>query len=175
MNDAKKILVLGGPGSGKSVLSFNLSEKMNIPVYYLDQIHIRHDIEKEGKKDRNNNILKILENSSWIMDGNYRSTLDERIKQCDVILFLDYPTYKLLIGVLSRSIKQYFKIEKGILNSRKLFDFNVLRLAYTWRKQRRNDIIDMLNKVDTKKYIFKSRRKLNVWFKQEFREKMRCL
>lgn len=167
MNSVKKILILGGPGSGKSILSSNLGQKLNIPVYHLDEIHIKSDIEKNGKKDRNNNILKILEMDCWIIDGNYRGTLKERIDNCDIIFFLDYPTHKLISSVLYREIKNHKKTKKKKLN------FNVIKLPYQWSKNKRKDVINMLKETDKKLYIFKKRKKLNNWYKNEFNENIR--
>lgn len=175
MFDAKKILVLGGPGSGKSILSFNLGKALNIPVYHLDDIHIKHDITKSGKDKRNKEIIKILENNNWIMDGNYRSTLDKRIQKCDIIIFLDYPTHKLINSIVNRFIKQYFKIKKEIISGNNHLNLEIIKLAFKWKKEKRNEIIDTLNNTDKKKYIFKSRKQLNDWYKQEFNETIRSV
>lgn len=35
--------------------------------------------------------MQVLSQDTWIIDGNYGSTLDLRIKACDTIVFLDYP------------------------------------------------------------------------------------
>jgi len=175
MDGAKKILIVGGPGSGKSVLSFNLGQRLNIPVYHLDEIHIKCDTEKNGKDYRNHKILEILKNDSWIMDGNYRGTLKERVNECDAIIFLDYPTYKLIYGVLSRNVKNYKKTDKKISSVKKIFDFSLIALICDWRKTKRKDVINLLDKTDKKIYIFKQRMKLNNWFQKEFKEKIRSL
>lgn len=175
MHEAKKILVLGGPGSGKSLLSFNLGKKLNIPVYHLDDIHIQHDVLKNGKENRNKAILKILKNNSWIMDGNYRSTLNKRIQKCDIIIFLDYPTHKLINNIIHRFLNQHLKIQKEIISGNNNLNLEIIKLAYKWKKEKRNEIIDILNNTDTKKYIFKSRKQLNDWYKKEFNETIRSV
>ena len=124
MIKAKKILVLGGPGSGKSVLSANLSRQMSIPAYHLDEIHLKYDETSNGKKHRNNDILKILKTDYWILDGNYRSTLAERTKECDVIFLLDYSFLQLITSVFVRSIKQYFQHKKHVYDI-KMFDLKI--------------------------------------------------
>lgn len=169
MHEAKKILVLGGPGSGKSILSYNLGKKLNIPVHHLDDIHIKHN----NKIDRNKDILKILENNSWIMDGNYRSTLEKRIDACDVIIFLDYPVFNLIKNIIKRFIKQYLKIDKEIISGDNILNLKILNLSFKWNKDKRKGIINILNNTNKKVYTFKNRKQLNNWYKNEFNEMIR--
>ena len=167
MKNVQKILVLGGPGSGKSVLSDNLGKQMNIPVFHLDDLHVECNVPANGKVERNNKILSILKQKSWIMDGNYRSTLQERIEKSDIIIFLDYPTYKLIWGVLSRAFKNISNINKGDL-------ITVIQLALLFRKQKRADILKIINNAN-KHLIFNNRQELNKWFKREFNEVIRSV
>ena len=42
-----------------------------------------------------------------------------------------------------------------------------------WRKQKRNDILEKLSKIEKEKvHIFKSRRQLNKWYKEKFNKKI---
>ena len=35
----------------------------------------------------------------WIIDGNYASTMEQRLQACDTVFFLDYPVEVCLSGV----------------------------------------------------------------------------
>ena len=35
----KRIVIVAGPGSGKSTLARILGERLNLPVFHVDQIH----------------------------------------------------------------------------------------------------------------------------------------
>lgn len=175
MYEAKKILILGGPGSGKSILSYNLGKKLNIPVYHLDDIHIQHNNDKSGKEKRNKEIIKILKNNKWIMDGNYRSTLDKRIEKCNIVIFLDYPISKLICSIISRFIKHHFKIKKEIISGNNKLNLEIIKLAYKWKKEKRGEIINVLTNTNKKIYMFKSRKQLNYWYKKEFNEQIRSV
>lgn len=37
----KRVMITGGPGSGKSMLAAALGEKTGLPVYHMDKIHYR--------------------------------------------------------------------------------------------------------------------------------------
>lgn len=98
----KKVIVIGCPGSGKSVFSRTLHEKTDLPLYHLDMIYWREDktfLTREELIEKNNEIGKTDE---WIMDGNYGGTMELRMSLCDTIIFLDYPTEVCLNGIMER-------------------------------------------------------------------------
>ena len=43
-----------------------------------------------------------MENQSWIIDGNYLSTMELRLENCDTIFLLDYPLEVCLAGAKAR-------------------------------------------------------------------------
>ena len=105
MRDMKKIIVIGCPGSGKSTLSRELHRRIGIPLYHLDLMHWNADrtaVEKYVFLER---LSTVLEKEAWIIDGNYASTLELRMRACDTVLFLDYPLNICLDGVSRRSGK----------------------------------------------------------------------
>ncbi len=44
----------------------------------------------------------VIAQDSWIIDGNYGSTMELRLQACDTVFFLDYPTEICLAGIASR-------------------------------------------------------------------------
>lgn len=98
----KKVIVIGCPGSGKSVFSRELHEITGFPLYPLDMIRWRKDrtiIPREQFIDR---IMEIVSGDEWIIDGNYNSTMELRMSYCDTIIFLDYPTEICYEGIMKR-------------------------------------------------------------------------
>ena len=47
-------------------------------------------------------LKNIFKNDSWLIDGNYQGTLELRIKECDTIFLLDFPTDICVKGAESR-------------------------------------------------------------------------
>ena len=97
-----KIIVIGCPGSGKSVFSRKLHEITGIPLYPLDMIHWRADKTFIPRERLIEEIKKIAVTDKWIFDGNYRSTMELRMSYCDTIIFLDYPTEVCYEGIMKR-------------------------------------------------------------------------
>ena len=102
----KKIIVIGCPGSGKSTLSKALQNITNIPLYHLDMMYWHTDRTTVEQSVFLNRLSNILNKSQWIIDGNYQSTLELRIKVCDTVVFLDYPVDACLKGITERKGKR---------------------------------------------------------------------
>lgn len=98
----KKILVIGSPGAGKSTFSKELHKLTDIPLHHLDLIWHRPDRTTIPKPEFIEKISKLMEADSWILDGNYSSTLDLRLKEADTVFFLDYPVEQCLEGARER-------------------------------------------------------------------------
>ena len=98
----KKVIVIGCPGGGKSTFSRKLRDKTGLPLYHLDMIWHRPDKTNITREAFDQALEAILHTSDWIIDGNYRRTMEKRIQMCDTVFFLDLPTEVCLQGVLSR-------------------------------------------------------------------------
>ena len=101
----KKVIIIGCPGSGKSTFARTLRDKTGLPLYHLDMLYWNEDgttVEKDIFLKR---LQSVLSEPEWIIDGNYISTMEERIKECDTIFFLDYPTEVCIQGIESRKGK----------------------------------------------------------------------
>ena len=97
-----KIIVIGCPGSGKSVFSRALHEKTGIPLYCLDMMYWNADKTTVGREIFRARLADVLAKDSYIIDGNYQSTMETRIEKCDTVFFLDYDLETCLSGVLAR-------------------------------------------------------------------------
>lgn len=105
MFDYRKIAVIGCCGAGKSLFSRMLAAVTKLPLYHLDLLYWREDcthIDRQEFIEKQNDILK---NDSWIIDGNYRNTLELRIKSADLIIFFDLPTDVCLNGAMNRGAR----------------------------------------------------------------------
>jgi len=101
----KKIIVIGCPGSGKSVFSRELHKKTDIPLYHLDMMYWNSDKTTVEKRVFLGRLRAALEKDEWIIDGNYNSTMELRMEACDTVIFLDYPTDVCLDGIRERQGK----------------------------------------------------------------------
>ncbi len=99
----KRIIVIGCPGSGKSYFSRALAEKIGIPLYHLDLIWWKEDGTNIERTELDKRLDVILEQDEWIIDGNYKRTMERRMQACDTVFFLDFLTEDCLLGVRERT------------------------------------------------------------------------
>lgn len=98
----KKVIVIGCPGSGKSVFSRALHERTGVPLYHLDRMYWNADKTTVSKDEFRRRLSEVLSGDEWIIDGNYGSTMEQRFAACDTVFFLDYPVEVCLSGIRER-------------------------------------------------------------------------
>jgi adenylate kinase family enzyme len=89
----KRIIIIGSSGSGKSTLANQLGATLDLPVIHLDK-HFWHPgwvgTEPHVWQEK---VRQFAAKESWIIDGNYRSTLHIRLETADTVVFLDLPRW----------------------------------------------------------------------------------
>ena len=160
----KRIIVIGCPGSGKSRFSKELHDKTGIPLHHLDMMYWNADKTTVDMNIFLKRLTDVIEGDSWIIDGNYASTLEMRMEACDTVVFLDYPTDICLEGIVARRGKTrsdmpWIETEEDLEFTEYVKGFN---------KQGRPQIIELLKKYNEKKIlIFRSREQADAFFCDE--------
>ena len=145
----RKIIVIGCPGSGKSTFSRELSNKTGIPLYHLDMMYWNADrttVERSVFLER---LSDVLGKDSWIIDGNYASTMELRLAACDTAVFLDYPTEVCLDGIEKRRGKPRDDIP-WVENE---LDSEFVELVKRYNGDQRPKVLALLAKYDNKNII----------------------
>ena len=159
----KKIIVVGCPGSGKSVFSVSLHNKTKIPLYHLDMLFWNSDkttVEKTVFLER---LSSALQGESWIIDGNYASTMEMRLSMCDTVFFLDYPLDVCLAGISERRGKK--RCDMPWIETEEDADF--VNFVKSFREKMRPVITELLEKYSDKSiFIFKCREEADEFFRR---------
>lgn len=98
----KRVIVIGCPGSGKSVFAKALHQKTGIPLFHLDNLYWNADQTTVDRDVFMQRLTDVLEKPEWIIDGNYLSTMEWRLQHCDTVFFLDIVAEVCVDGVQSR-------------------------------------------------------------------------
>jgi adenylate kinase family enzyme len=102
----ERVVVLGIPGSGKSTISRFIGNHFGIPVLHLDTVFWLPNWQKASPESFNQAHAEWMNKPAWVIDGNYRRTLDERLALADTVVLLAFPTLAGFWYAFVRSIKE---------------------------------------------------------------------
>lgn len=151
----QKIIVIGCPGSGKSTFSKKLRDVTQLPLYHLDMLFWKPDKTTVEKDVFRQNLLQILKRNQWIIDGNYSSTMELRMKACDTVIFLDFSLDVCLDGIEKRKEKPRDDLPWMEPNEP---DEDFINFVKNYNSQNRPLVLNLLEKYKHKRiFIFKTR------------------
>lgn len=102
MFDYKKVVVIGCPGAGKSTFSRKLHAVTNLPLFHMDALYWNKDCTHITREELIKKQKRIFATDSFIIDGNFKSTLELRIKEADLVFLFDLPTETCIDGAKNR-------------------------------------------------------------------------
>ena len=159
----KKVIIIGCPGSGKSTFAKKLCDCTGLPLYHLDNMYWNADkttVEKSVFLQRLNDVLA---KEKWIIDGNYNSTMEMRIKLCDTVFFLDYPVQVCLKGIEDRK----GKVRSDMPWVEENTDAEFMAYIKEFNTEQRPGILTLLKKYTDKKiFVFHTREDADVYLKE---------
>ena len=101
----KKIIVIGCPGSGKSYLSKEISNILNIPCFHIDNLYWTKDKQHITREELIDKYQEVFSQDEYVLDGNYISTISERLKNANTVIFLDFSLEDCINGIRKRNNK----------------------------------------------------------------------
>lgn len=158
--NAKKIIVLGCSGSGKSTFSRKLQDLTGLPLIHLDNVWWRADRTHIFRDEFDIALDRILAGDEWIVDGDYSRTYEVRIRACDAVIFLDFSEEQCMDGIIGRVGKE----RSDIPWVEHRLDPELVALVKKYRTENRPGLYDLLNKYAHKQIIiFNSRAQADEW------------
>ena len=150
----KRVMVIGCPGSGKSTFAQALHRITGLPLFHLDLMNWNPDRTTVDKPVFRERLLAAIQRDEWIIDGNYGSTMELRLRACDTVFFLDYPVDVCLSGIMDRRGKT--RADMPWIED--VVDPELLEFIKNYPTQSRPKVMELLAKYPRKDiHIFKSR------------------
>lgn len=137
----KRVLVIGSPGAGKSTLSAQLAKLTGLPLIHLDQMFWTKGWVMRPDDEFADLVCGAIRGDAWIMDGNYASTMRQRIERADAVIYLDYPRWLCLSRALKRIATTYGKVRADMAEGcPEQLDFEFLRYVISFRRKIRPEV-----------------------------------
>lgn len=105
----QRIMIIGSPGSGKSTFAQLLARELQLPLIHLDKLNWIDDKDTVSKEVFLERLDKVVSGSSWIIDGNYGSSMEVRLKRAELVIWLQVPRLVCLYRVVKRYLHSLFQ------------------------------------------------------------------
>jgi adenylate kinase family enzyme len=87
----KRVIIIGPCGSGKSTLAREIAPRMGLPLVHMDQLGWQAGWVETEKAELNTRLAAAVAGETWLIEGNYGSTLLPRLERADTVIYLDFP------------------------------------------------------------------------------------
>ena len=101
---AKRVLVLGSSGSGKSALTAQLSTLLGLEPIHLDAHFWKTGWISTPPDEWEARVRTLIQKPHWIMDGTYERTLPLRLPAADTVMIIEGWRIACLYRVLKRKL-----------------------------------------------------------------------
>lgn len=150
----KKVIVIGCCGSGKSTFARYLHACTEIPLFHLDQLNWNADKTTVEKTVFLKRVKEVIQKDTWIIDGNYGSSMEMRMQACDTVFFLDYPVDVCIQGIYDR----VGRVRTDMPWVEDEVDEDLIEFVKNYEKEDRPEVLNLLSKYKEKDiHIFRSR------------------
>lgn len=172
----KRVIVVGGNGSGKSTMSIELSRITGLPLTHLDRLYWTGNWQARSHEEFDALLMRELEKEEWILDGNMRRTLPLRLKYSDTVIYLDFSGIRCFFGTLGRVLKNRGRVRPDMggecverLDKRSIsFIFSTLKFN---RKNRQYIYSAISEHKDVRLIVLKNRREVKRFLRSLEEEK----
>ncbi|PYO91476.1 MAG: AAA family ATPase [Gemmatimonadetes bacterium] len=161
---AKRILVIGSGGSGKTTFARRLAERTTLPLIHLDALYWRPGWDPTPADEWRARVEALANEPAWIMDGNYGGTLDIRLAASDTIVFLDVPRLVCLWRVVRRQLQHAGQNRAELpAGCPERLRWEFVKWIWTYPAVRRGSILRRLDDLKPHKrvYVLRSSREMN--------------
>ena len=105
LSQCRRIAIVGSGGSGKSWLATRLAAVTGYPLFHLDRCFLQPGWTMAPRDVREAQQQEMMSGNSWIIDGNWASSMAPRFAAADLVIFLDFKRLVCLWSAISRAGK----------------------------------------------------------------------
>jgi len=150
-----RILILGPSGSGKSTLGERIGRVPGILAVHLDMHYWKPNWVDTPEDEWSIKVKELIVSETWVMDGNYTSTLQMRADAADTIIFLDMTRRLSYLRVLVRYLRNRGKTRPDVTEGcPEKIDMEFIRWIWDYPRTRKPTILRFLEKLRASKNVY---------------------
>lgn len=162
----KKVAIVGCGGSGKSYVARELGRILDASVTHLDAAFYDDEwnelpMEKFAALQR-----ELVGRPTWVIDGNYNSTLQIRLEACNTVVLMDVSTVAALYGIFSRQIRHGAGHKGNGVHNR--IHWGVIKYVATYRRKMRPRVMAKIEEFASGRadvVLLSNRRQTRRWLR----------
>ena len=163
----RKILILGCGGAGKSTFAREMGERLTLPVVHLDKLWWLPGWVERDREEFDKMLVDELKKPAWVMDGNFKRTLEMRLCACDAAVFLDIPTEICLKSVYARVETYRGKTRPDMTEGcEERADDEFKDWILNYGASVRGEMLLSLSQSEKPYFVFKSREEAYAWLNE---------
>jgi adenylate kinase family enzyme len=148
----QRVMIVGGPGSGKSTMARWIGAQTGLPVQHMDHIHWLPNWVERTTEEKLPLIIAVEATDRWIIEGGVSSRYSARLERADMLIWLDLPVGLRLWRVLRRSWRYRGQsrpdLPEGCLEQLNGETLNFLIWIWQNRNSSRRKIVDTVHAND---------------------------
>lgn len=157
-----RIILIGSPGSGKSYLSKYLYKATELPLYHLDNLYWYGNWKHINKKEFVKIQKDIMKTKKWIIDGHFQSTIEDRIKNAEVIIHFNLPGTTCVNGVKHRIKNHSIREDMPSSCVEKTLDKKFETCMLNFKKEKNKNVFKYLRKYPHNVLTITSKKQLKI-------------
>ncbi|WOF23026.1 AAA family ATPase [Microbacterium betulae] len=166
---ARRILVAGVAGSGKTTLSAGISERLGVPHVEMDDLHWG-----PGWTPRETflaDVAALAARDEWVTEWQYGAARPVMLARAEAVVWLDLPTRVTMTRVIRRTLRRRLRREplwsagnvepplRSILTDRE----HIVRWAWRTRQKYRTGALSLWERPDVEVIRLRSAREVERW------------
>jgi adenylate kinase family enzyme len=105
---ARRIVVVGTSGSGKSTTAARLANALAVPHVELDRLYWQENWTGAPDEIFRDRVAAAIASDAWVVDGNYTRVQDMILARAELVVWLDLPLPVVLYRVVKRTLVRAF-------------------------------------------------------------------
>jgi len=163
-----KIVIFGAAGAGKSYTAMRIAELTGYPVFHLDAVFFCDGWVMVSEEEFIARQQEMMSGETWIIEGNYKNTMELRFAAADFVIFLDVNRFmRIWVAAMRHGKKrpELLGLEKRSVFSKEFFD--LVKTQWTHGNATCDKVMELCGKYPEKAFLhIKGRRGVKKLLKE---------